>query len=110
MMTFIDLQVYFWSLPSCAGIRSARNKVESDLSSSRKRFKELIEHRDNLKKGRKESDGREAALEELNAVELQHKKLNEELACYADNDPAALEALSKRSVVYILYCLYVFHL
>nr|CAD1818757.1 unnamed protein product [Ananas comosus var. bracteatus] len=74
-------------------LRSARNKLESDLSSSRKRFKELIEQRDNLKKGREESDEREAALEELKAVELQHKKLNEELACYADNDPAALEAL-----------------
>ncbi|XP_020103587.1 meiotic nuclear division protein 1 homolog isoform X2 [Ananas comosus] len=74
-------------------LRSARNKLESDLSSSRKRFKELIEQRDNLKKGREESDERVAALEELKAVELQHKKLNEELACYADNDPAALEAL-----------------
>nr|CAD1817421.1 unnamed protein product [Ananas comosus var. bracteatus] len=49
--------------------------------------------RDNLKKGREEFDEREAALEELKAVELQHKKLNEELAYYADNDPAALEAL-----------------
>ncbi|XP_020103586.1 meiotic nuclear division protein 1 homolog isoform X1 [Ananas comosus] len=91
----IGTSVYFWSLPSCAGnqLRSARNKLESDLSSSRKRFKELIEQRDNLKKGREESDERVAALEELKAVELQHKKLNEELACYADNDPAALEAL-----------------
>nr|CAD1839284.1 unnamed protein product [Ananas comosus var. bracteatus] len=91
----IGTSVYFWSLPSCAGnqLRSVRNKLESDLSSSRKRFKELIEQRDNLKKGREESDERVAALEELKAVELQHKKLNEELACYADNDPAALEAL-----------------
>ncbi|XP_039118985.1 meiotic nuclear division protein 1 homolog [Dioscorea cayenensis subsp. rotundata] len=91
----IGTSVYFWSLPSCAGnqLRNAYSKLESDLKSSRKRFAELTEQRENLKKGREESDEREAALEELKAVELQHKKLTEELACYADNDPAALESM-----------------
>ncbi|KAH7686385.1 Meiotic nuclear division protein 1 [Dioscorea alata] len=91
----IGTSVYFWSLPSCAGnqLRNASSKLESDLKSSRKRFAELTEQRENLKKGREESDEREAALEELKAVELQHKKLTEELACYADNDPAALESM-----------------
>ncbi|KAJ6812850.1 meiotic nuclear division protein 1-like protein [Iris pallida] len=90
----IGTSVYFWSLPSCAGnqLRSAYNKLDADLSSSRKRFSELIEQRDNLKKGREESDEREAALEELKTVESHHKKLKEELACYSDNDPATLEA------------------
>ncbi|KAJ0971408.1 hypothetical protein J5N97_019367 [Dioscorea zingiberensis] len=91
----IGTSVYFWSLPSCAGnqLRNAYSKLESDLASSRKRYAELKEQRDNLKKGREESDEREAALEELKAVESQHKKLTEELACYADNDPAALESM-----------------
>nr|XP_019706753.1 meiotic nuclear division protein 1 homolog isoform X3 [Elaeis guineensis] len=91
----IGTSVYFWSLPSCAGnqLRNTYSKLESDLSSCRKRFAELVEQRDNLKKGREESDEREAALKELKTVELQHKKLKEELACYADNDPAALEAM-----------------
>ncbi|CAL9109462.1 unnamed protein product [Musa textilis] len=91
----IGTSVYFWSLPSCAGnqLRNTRSKLDSDLSSSRKRFAELIEQRDNLKKGREESDEREVAVEELKAVELQHNKLKEELACYVDNDPAAVEQM-----------------
>jgi hypothetical protein len=47
-----------------------------------------------LKRGREDSDEREAALEELKAVEQHHKKLKEELAAYADSDPAALEAMN----------------
>ncbi|KAJ0960591.1 hypothetical protein J5N97_001516 [Dioscorea zingiberensis] len=88
--------VYFWSLPSCTGnqLRNAFSKLESDVASSRKRFAELQEQRDNLKKGREGSDERQAALEELKAVESHHKKLAEELACYADNDPEALESMT----------------
>lgn len=91
----IGTSVYFWSLPSCAGnqLSSAYSKLEADLSDSRRHFDELIEQRDNLKKGREESDEREAALEELKIVEQQYKKLKEELASYADNDPAAVEAM-----------------
>ncbi|XP_042461335.1 meiotic nuclear division protein 1 homolog isoform X3 [Zingiber officinale] len=87
--------VYFWSLPSSAGnqLINTRTKLESELGKCRKRLSELTGQRDNLKKGREESDEREAALEELKAVELQHKKLKEELACYADNDPAALQKM-----------------
>lgn len=92
----IGTSVYFWSLPSCAGnqLRTTYSKLESDLSSSKKRFIELVEQRENLKRGREDSDEREAALEELKAVEQHHKKLKEELAAYADSDPAALEAMN----------------
>ncbi|XP_021309958.1 meiotic nuclear division protein 1 homolog isoform X3 [Sorghum bicolor] len=91
----IGTSVYFWSLPSCAGnqLRNTYNKLESDLSNSRKRYMELVEHRDNLKRGREDSEEREAALEGLKAVELHHKKLKEELGAYADSDPAAVEAM-----------------
>ncbi|XP_074555971.1 meiotic nuclear division protein 1 homolog isoform X2 [Curcuma longa] len=97
----IGTSVYFWSLPSCAGnqLRNTRTKLESELANCRKRLSELTGQRDNLKKGREESDEREAALEELEAVELQHKKLKEELACYADNDPAALEKMKDATEV-----------
>ncbi|XP_066394047.1 meiotic nuclear division protein 1 homolog [Miscanthus floridulus] len=91
----IGTSVYFWSLPSCAGnqLRNTYNKLESDLSNSRKRYMELVEHRDNLKRGREDSEEREAALEELKTVELHHKKLKEELDAYADSDPASVEAM-----------------
>ncbi|KAJ0962258.1 hypothetical protein J5N97_030086 [Dioscorea zingiberensis] len=81
---------------SCTGnqLRNALSKLESDVASSRKRFAELKEQRDNVKKGREESDEREAALEELKSVESHHKKLAEELACYADNDPEAHESMN----------------
>lgn len=97
----IGTSVYFWSLPSCAGnqLRSAYSKLEADLLNSQKRFDELLEQRDNLKKGREESDEREAALEELKIVEQQHKKLKEELASYADNDPAALESMRNATAI-----------
>jgi len=36
-------------------LRNAYSKLEADLSNSRKRLAELIEQRDNLKKGREES-------------------------------------------------------
>ncbi|KAJ4785927.1 hypothetical protein LUZ62_037173 [Rhynchospora pubera] len=91
----IGTSVYFWSLPSCAGnqLRNTYKKLESDLTSSKKKYAELAEQRDSLKRGREESDEREAALEELKATELEHKRLKDELASYADNDPAALEAM-----------------
>ncbi|KAF3325922.1 meiotic nuclear division protein 1 [Carex littledalei] len=93
----IGTSVYFWSLPSCAGnqLSNTYKKLESDLKSSKKRHAELAEQRESLKRGREESDEREAALEELKATELEHKKLKENLACYADNDPAALEAMKQ---------------
>ncbi|KAF8650193.1 hypothetical protein HU200_064048 [Digitaria exilis] len=91
----IGTSVYFWSLPSCAGnqLRNTYNKLESDLSNSKSRYIELVEQRDNLKRGREDSEEREAALKELKAIELHHKKLKEELAAYADSDPSALEAM-----------------
>uniref|UniRef100_A0A453KJG5 Meiotic nuclear division protein 1 homolog n=1 Tax=Aegilops tauschii subsp. strangulata TaxID=200361 RepID=A0A453KJG5_AEGTS len=97
----IGTSVYFWSLPSCAGnqLRTTYNKLESDLSNSKKRYMELLEQRDDLKRGREDTDEREDALEELKAVELRHKKLKEELAAYADSDPSALEAMSMRSII-----------
>ncbi|KAM3256109.1 hypothetical protein ACQJBY_048942 [Aegilops geniculata] len=73
----IGTSVYFWSLPSCAGnqLRTTYHKLESDLSNSKKRYIELLEQRDDLKRGREDTDEREDALEELKAVELRHKKL-----------------------------------
>ncbi|XP_037440777.1 meiotic nuclear division protein 1 homolog [Triticum dicoccoides] len=97
----IGTSVYFWSLPSCAGnqLRTTYNKLESDLSNSKKRYMELLEQRDDLKRGREDTDEREDALEELKAVELRHKKLKEELAAYADSDPSALEAMKDATEV-----------
>jgi hypothetical protein len=80
-------------------LRNTYNKLESDLSNFKKRYMELVEQRDNLKRGREDSvsyvyllkhlhywkhivpthaflqEEREAALEELKTVELHHKKL-----------------------------------
>lgn len=97
----IGTSVYFWSLPSCAGnqLRTTYNKLESDLSNSKKRYMELLEQRDDLKRGREDTDEREDALEELKAVELRHKKLKEELAAYADSDPSTLEAMKEATEV-----------
>uniref|UniRef100_A0A803NRT7 Mnd1 HTH domain-containing protein n=1 Tax=Cannabis sativa TaxID=3483 RepID=A0A803NRT7_CANSA len=60
----IGTSVYFWSLPSCAGnqLRNVTRKLESDLHSSKKRFAELSEQCESLKKGREASDEREEAL------------------------------------------------
>ncbi|KAF8388908.1 hypothetical protein HHK36_025589 [Tetracentron sinense] len=93
----IGTSVYFWSLPSCAGnqLRNVYHKLESDLESSKKRLAELVDQRGCLKKGREESDEREEALRELKAIELKYYELKDEMGQYADNDPAALEALKK---------------
>jgi hypothetical protein len=80
-------------------LRNTYNKLESDLSNFKKRYMELVEQRDNLKRGREDSvsyvyllkhlhywkhivpthaflqEEREAALEELKTAELHHKKL-----------------------------------
>ncbi|KAK1290326.1 Clathrin interactor EPSIN 1 [Acorus calamus] len=45
------------------------------------------------------SDERETALEDLKAVELEHNKLKDEISRYADNDPAALEAMKNATEV-----------
>ncbi|CAH9098532.1 unnamed protein product [Cuscuta europaea] len=99
----IGTSVYFWSLPSCAGnqLRNVYRKLETELQSSKKRHSELLEHSKNLKKGREESDEREEALEELKATEQKHMELKEELAQYADNDPATIEKM--KSAVQVAY-------
>ncbi|PIA64542.1 hypothetical protein AQUCO_00100194v1 [Aquilegia coerulea] len=91
----VGSSIYFWSLPSCAGnqLRNVYGKLESDLESSKKRFAELMEQRDSLKKGREDSDERAEALSELKTIEIKYNELKEEMSRYADNDPAALEAM-----------------
>ncbi|XP_058744359.1 meiotic nuclear division protein 1 homolog [Vicia villosa] len=93
----IGTSVYFWSLPSCAGnqLRNVHQKLDSDLQSSGKRHAQLVEQCEALKKGREESDEREAALADLKAIELKHKELKNELEKYRDNDPAAFEAMKE---------------
>ncbi|GMN50678.1 hypothetical protein TIFTF001_019827 [Ficus carica] len=93
----IGTSVYFWSLPSCAGnqLRNVYRKLESDVRSSKKRFQELVEQCDSLKKGREESDEREKALAELKAIEQKYTELKAEMEQYADNDPAAFEAMKQ---------------
>ncbi|GAB4838952.1 Meiotic nuclear division protein 1 [Ancistrocladus abbreviatus] len=93
----IGSSIYFWSLPSTAGnqLRNVQHKLESDLQSSKKRYAELVEQCNALKKGREESDEREEALSELKSVELKYNELKSEMAQYADNDPAAIEAMKK---------------
>ncbi|EXB24689.1 hypothetical protein L484_005483 [Morus notabilis] len=100
----IGTSVYFWSLPSCAGnqLRNVYRKLESDLHSSKKRFQELVEQCDSLKKGREESDERENALAELKAIEQKYMELKAEIKQYADNDPAAVEAMSILIVIVTL--------
>ncbi|CAK9328263.1 unnamed protein product [Citrullus colocynthis] len=92
----IGTSVYFWSLPSCAGnqLRNVYRKLESDLQTSKNRLEELTEQSNELKKGREESEEREEALAKLKAIELKHKELKDEMVQYADNDPAAFEAMS----------------
>ncbi|KAG8656987.1 meiotic nuclear division protein 1 homolog [Manihot esculenta] len=97
----IGTSVYFWSLPSCAGnqLRNVHRKLESDLQSRKKRHAELVDQCDALKKGREESEEREDALAVLKAIELKHNELKEEMDQYADNDPAAFEAMKKATGV-----------
>ncbi|XP_039166302.1 meiotic nuclear division protein 1 homolog isoform X5 [Eucalyptus grandis] len=92
----IGTSVYFWSLPSCAGnqLRNVYRKLESDVQSSERRLVELADQCNALKKGREESDEREEALSNLKKVEEKYNELKDEMAEYADNDPAAFEAMS----------------
>ncbi|KEH27245.1 meiotic nuclear division-like protein [Medicago truncatula] len=91
----IGTSVYFWSLPSCAGnqLRNVHQKLDSELQNSGTRHAQLVEQCEALKKGREESDEREAALADLKAIQLKHNELKNELEKYRDNDPAAFEAM-----------------
>ncbi|KAK6151897.1 hypothetical protein DH2020_014532 [Rehmannia glutinosa] len=93
----IGTSVYFWSLPSCAGnqLRNIQRKLNSDLQNSEKRYTELIDQCNALKKGREESDEREEALDELKAIQQKYNELKDEIAQYSDNDPATFEAMKK---------------
>ncbi|KAL8498202.1 hypothetical protein ACS0TY_021508 [Phlomoides rotata] len=93
----IGTSVYFWSLPSCAGnqLRNIQKKLDSDLQSSKKRYKELIDQCNDLKKGREDSDEREEALHELKAIEKKYNELKGEIVQYSDNDPATFEAMKQ---------------
>ncbi|CAI0377726.1 unnamed protein product, partial [Linum tenue] len=93
----IGTSVYFWSLPSSTGnqLKNIKDKLGSDLQSSKKRYAELIEQSAGLKKGREESDEREVALTHLKDIQAKHNELKEEMAKYADNDPAAFQAMKE---------------
>ncbi|CAI0543699.1 unnamed protein product [Linum tenue] len=76
-------------------LKNVYDKLKSDLESSNKRYKELVEQSAALKKGREESDERDVALTELKGLQAKHNELKEELAKHADNDPAAFEAMKE---------------
>ncbi|XP_071742358.1 meiotic nuclear division protein 1 homolog [Rutidosis leptorrhynchoides] len=93
----IGTSIYFWSLPSCAGnqLRNVTKKLESELQSSKNRHVELVEQCESLKKGREDSDAREEALSELKDIEQKYNNLKKEMGQYADNDPAAFDAMKE---------------
>ncbi|XP_031482744.1 meiotic nuclear division protein 1 homolog isoform X1 [Nymphaea colorata] len=97
----IGSSVYFWSLPSCAGnqLRNTHYKLEADIKASKKRLAELVELRENLKKGREDSDERNSALEEMKIVERKYNALKDEMELYADNDPATLDAMKSATEI-----------
>lgn len=97
----IGTSVYFWSLPSRAGnqLRQVRAKLESDHATLKQRESELEGKLESSKEGREDSDERQAALIELNAMEKKHKELQEEINKYADNDPAVYEAMRNATKV-----------
>ncbi|KAK3027117.1 hypothetical protein RJ639_042411 [Escallonia herrerae] len=80
-------------------LRTVYKKLDSDLQSSKKRLVELGQQCDALKKGREESEEREEALRELKAIEQKYNELKEEMGQFADNDPAAFEAMKQATEV-----------
>ncbi|KAL3744833.1 hypothetical protein ACJRO7_014011 [Eucalyptus globulus] len=91
----IGTSVYFRSLPSCAAnqLRNVYLKLESDVQRSKRRLAGLADQYNALKKGREESDERKEALSNLKKVEATYNELKDEMAEYADNDPAAFKAM-----------------
>ncbi|KAL3744823.1 hypothetical protein ACJRO7_014001 [Eucalyptus globulus] len=91
----LKFQVYFRSLPSSAAnqLQNVYPKLESDVQSSKRRLAGLADQHNALKKGREESDERKEALSNLKKVEETYNELKDEMAEYADNDPAAFEAM-----------------
>ncbi|KAG0576568.1 hypothetical protein M758_5G084000 [Ceratodon purpureus] len=91
----IGTSVYFWSLPSRAGnqLRQVRARLDTDIAALKKRESELESKLESTKEGREDSDERNAALLELNAMEKKHRELQEEINKYADNDPAVYESM-----------------
>ncbi|KAL8160825.1 hypothetical protein V2J09_012314 [Rumex salicifolius] len=93
----VGISIYFWSLPSTAGnqLRSVRQKLDSESQNCKKRFSELQRQCNALKKGREDSDEREEAVSKLKSLEKKYNELKDEIKQYADNDPAAFEAMKK---------------
>ncbi|KAL0426939.1 UNVERIFIED_CONTAM: Meiotic nuclear division protein 1 [Sesamum latifolium] len=92
----IGTSVYFWSLPSCAGnqLRNIHRKLDSDLQSSKKRYIELIDQCNALKKGREESVNH---LPHSNffGMNADSSFSQDEIVQYSDNDPATFETMKK---------------
>ncbi|KAF7847644.1 hypothetical protein BT93_L2760 [Corymbia citriodora subsp. variegata] len=105
LQIFYDSQdfflVYFWSLHSCTRnqLQNVYRKLESDVQSSKRRPTELTDQCNALKKGREESEERKEALSNLKKVEEKYNELEDEMAEYADNDPAAFEAMKDAILV-----------
>eukprot|EP00727_Mastigamoeba_balamuthi_P008383 m51a1_g4167 hypothetical protein (205) ;mRNA; f:297195-298236 len=90
---------YFWAFPS-QELVVRRNKLEQmtkELEALQAKAAELRESIDAMMADRVDSPERTAGLEELKELQQKKAQLSEELAVYAENDPAIVEALKKEA-------------
>lgn len=103
-MVFVDkigTSNWYWSFPSAASnkTRVKRAALEEELSSAKKRQKELEKQKSSAASSREDTETRQDNLAALGRLEEEHSALSEELGKYRDNDPEYFEQL-KNAVIY----------
>ncbi|CAI7876260.1 unnamed protein product, partial [Closterium sp. NIES-53] len=89
----IGTSVYFWSLPSSAGnkLRQAEAQLTAEVGELQAKKARLEARLQSAQAGRQQSEERSKALGELAVLQAKNRKLKEELAEFAENDPELLE-------------------
>ncbi|CAI5487372.1 unnamed protein product [Closterium sp. Naga37s-1] len=89
----IGTSVYFWSLPSSAGnkLRQAEAQLTGEVGELQAKKARLEARLQSAQAGRQQSEERSKALGELAVLQAKNRKLKEELAEFAENDPELLE-------------------
>ncbi|CAI6001865.1 unnamed protein product [Closterium sp. NIES-65] len=89
----IGTSVYFWSLPSSAGnkLRQAEAQLTVEVGELQAKKARLEARLQTAQAGRQQSEERSKALADLAVLQAKNRKLKEELAEFAENDPELLE-------------------
>eukprot|EP01117_Protostelium_nocturnum_P014023 TRINITY_DN5296_c0_g1_i1.p1 TRINITY_DN5296_c0_g1~~TRINITY_DN5296_c0_g1_i1.p1 ORF type:complete len:202 (+),score=78.74 TRINITY_DN5296_c0_g1_i1:27-632(+) len=93
----LGVSTFFWLFPSDeANSREVQlKKWNSDVENNKRKREDLLKQKEEITKGREESEERKAKISKLIALEKENNQMKEKLSALSDSDPALLKAMEK---------------